>query len=136
MQSISPNHNWENGVKQIRLLKKIRHKSCNFCQLLRTKTLASGSKCIKHYFCYFYHCLPYVSWINAICLTYNVFLKCSWCLVWIYCAPLSYILNQRSLIRNIIITQVIGIAMAFYPASIFTNLLLAHKEGNWVKAQR
>ena len=50
MQSISPNYNWENGVKQIRLMKKIRHKSCILCQLLRTKTLASGPKCIKHFF--------------------------------------------------------------------------------------
>ena len=50
MQSISPNYSWENGVKQIRLLKKTCHKSCILCQLLRTKTLASGSKCIKHFF--------------------------------------------------------------------------------------
>ena len=49
MQSISPNYNWENGVKQIRLLKTICHKSCILCQLLRRKTLASGYKCIKYF---------------------------------------------------------------------------------------
>ena len=60
-QSISPYYNWENGAKQIRLLKnichkscillkKICHKSCILCQLLREKTLASRSKCIKHFF--------------------------------------------------------------------------------------
>ena len=48
-QSISPNYNWENGVKQIRSPKKIGHKSCILCQLLRTKTLTLGSKCIKHF---------------------------------------------------------------------------------------
>ena len=86
MQSISPNYNWENGVKQIRLLKKICHKSCILCQLLRTKTLASGSKCIKHFF-YFYHYLPYICWVDVIYLTCLVFLKSPWWLVWIFCAP-------------------------------------------------
>ena len=59
MQSISPNYNWENWVKQIRLLKKIFCKSCILYQLLRTKTLALESKCIKYFF-YFYHSLPYI----------------------------------------------------------------------------
>ena len=86
MQSVSPNYNWENRVKQIRLLKKICHKSCILCQLLRTKTLASGSKCIKHFF-YFYHYLPYICWVDVIYLTCLVFLKSPWWLVWIFCAP-------------------------------------------------
>ena len=74
MQSVSPNYKWENGVKQIRLLKKICHKSCILCQLLRTKTLASGSKCIKYFF-YFYHYLPYICWADVIYFTCHVFLK-------------------------------------------------------------
>ena len=96
MQSISPNYNWENGVKQIILLKKICHKSCILCQLLRTKTLASGSKCIKHFF-YFYHYLPYICWVDVIYLTCLVFLKSPWWLVWIFCAPtpLTYKIKLR-----------------------------------------
>ena len=74
MQFISPNYNWENGVKQIRLLKKICHKSCILCQLLRTKTVASGSKCIKHFF-YFYRYSSYICWADVIYLTCHVFLK-------------------------------------------------------------
>ena len=44
-----------------RLLKNICHKvqSCILCQLLRTKSLASGSKCIKYFF--FFHYLPYLA---------------------------------------------------------------------------
>ena len=84
----SPSYNWENGVKQIRLLKKICHKSCILCQLLRTKTLASGSKCIKHFF-YFYHYLPYICWVDVIYLTCLAFLKSPWWLVWIFCTPTS-----------------------------------------------
>ena len=53
MHSISPNYNWENGVKEIRLLKKICCKGCILSQLLRTKTLALGPKCIKHFFLFF-----------------------------------------------------------------------------------
>ena len=74
MQSISPNYNRVNGVKQIRLLKKICHKSCILCQLLTTKTLASGSKCIEHFF-YFYHSLPYICWEDVIYFTCHVFLN-------------------------------------------------------------
>ena len=74
MQSIGANHNWENWVKQIRLLKKTCHKSCILCQLLRTKALASGSKYIKHFF-YFYYYLPYICWVDVIYLTSHVFLK-------------------------------------------------------------
>ena len=50
IQPISPNYNCENGVKQIKITEENFSKSCIFCQLLRTKTLASGSKCIKHFF--------------------------------------------------------------------------------------
>ena len=59
-QPISPNYNWENGVKQINITEENLSQSCILCQLLRTKTLASGSKCIKHFF-YFYTCLPYLA---------------------------------------------------------------------------
>ena len=86
MQPISPNYNWENGVKQIKITEENLSQSCILCQLLRTKTLASGSKCIKHFF-YFYHYLPYICWVDVIYLTCFVFLKSPWWLVWILCAP-------------------------------------------------
>ena len=38
------------GFKQIKITEENFSKSCILCQLLRTKTLASGSKCIKHFF--------------------------------------------------------------------------------------
>ena len=85
MQPISPNYNWENGVKQIKITEENLSQSCILCQLLRTKTLASGSKCIKHFF-YFYHYLPYICWVDVIYLTCLVFLKSPWWLVWIFCA--------------------------------------------------
>ena len=47
---ITPNYNWENGVKQIKITEENLSQSCILCQLLRTKTLTSGSKCIKHFF--------------------------------------------------------------------------------------
>ena len=50
MQPISPNYNWENGVKQIKITEENLSQSCILCQLLGTKTLVSGSKCIKHFF--------------------------------------------------------------------------------------
>ena len=87
MQPISPNYNWENGVKQIKITEENLSQSCILCQLLRTKTLASGSKCIKHFF-YFYHYLPYICWVDVIYLTCLVFLKSPWWLVWIFCAPM------------------------------------------------
>ena len=106
MQSISPNYNWENGVKQIRLLKKICHKSCILCQLLtlaidtRLKTLASGSKCIKHFF-YFYHYLPYICWVDVIYLTCHVFLKFPQWLVWIFlCFNPFNLKNERKKILH------------------------------------
>ena len=48
MQFISPNYNWENGVKQIKITEENLSQSCIFYHLLRTKTLVSGWKCIKH----------------------------------------------------------------------------------------
>ena len=50
MQPISPNYNWEKGVKQIKITEENLSKSCILYQLLRKKTLVSGSKCIKHFF--------------------------------------------------------------------------------------
>ena len=47
MQPVSLNFNWENGVIQIKITEENLSQSCILCQLLRTKTLASGSKCIK-----------------------------------------------------------------------------------------
>ena len=49
MQTISSNYNWENGVKQIKITEE-NYWSCILYQLLRTKTLASGLKWIKHLF--------------------------------------------------------------------------------------
>ena len=49
MQPISPNYNWENGVKQIKITEENLSQNYILCQLLRTKTLALGSKCIKHF---------------------------------------------------------------------------------------
>ena len=39
-----------NGVKQIKITEENLSQSCILRQLLRTKTLASWSKCIKHFF--------------------------------------------------------------------------------------
>ena len=51
MQAVSSNYNWENGVKQIKISEENLLKSCILLyQLLRTKTLVSGSKWIKHCF--------------------------------------------------------------------------------------
>ena len=89
MQPISPNNNWENGVKQIEITEENLSQSIILCQLRRTNTLASGSKCIKNIFFYFYHYLPYICWVDVIYLTCLVFLKSPWWLVWIFCAPTS-----------------------------------------------
>ena len=70
----------------IKITEKDLSQSCILCQLLRTKTLASGSKYIKH-FC-FYHYLSYIWWVDVIYLTCLVFLKSPWFLVWIFCAPI------------------------------------------------
>ena len=76
MQSISPNCNWENGVKQIRLLKKICHKGCILFQLLRTKTLASGSKCIRHFFIFATICIISAEWMWWISLMASLGILC------------------------------------------------------------
>ena len=44
--------------------------------------------------------------------------------------------NCFSSIGNITMIQVIGIPMGSEPAPFFANLFLAHKEADWVKAQR
>ena len=49
MQPVSSNYNWENKVKQIKITEENLSQSCIFCQLLRTKTLASWWKFIKHF---------------------------------------------------------------------------------------
>ena len=46
-QFISPNYNWENGVKQIQITENNLSQPCIFCKILKTKTLASETKCIK-----------------------------------------------------------------------------------------
>ena len=84
MQPISANYNWENGVKQIKITEENLSRSYILCQSLRIKTLASGSKCIKHFF---YHYLPYICWGDVIYLTCLVFLKSAWLLAWIISAP-------------------------------------------------
>ena len=88
IQSFSPNYNWENGVKQIKITDKNLSQSCILCELLRTKTLALGSKCMKHffYFCRYFSCFRWVDewmWFYLTCL---VFLKSPWWLVSIFCA--------------------------------------------------
>ena len=50
MKPISPNYNWENGVKQIKIIDENLSQSYILCQLLRKKTLASRPKCIKQFF--------------------------------------------------------------------------------------
>ena len=75
-----------NGVKKIKITEENLSQICILCQLLRTKTLASGSKCIKHFFC-FYHYLSYICWVYVVYLTRIVFLKYPGWLVWIFCAP-------------------------------------------------
>ena len=73
MQPISPNYNWENGVKQIKITEENLSQSCILCQLLRTKTLVLGSKCIKHFFLIFTTiCLISAEWMwlfNMSCLS-------------------------------------------------------------------
>ena len=77
MQPISPNYNWENGVKQIKITEENLSQSCILCQLLRTKTLASGSKCMKHFFLFLPLFALYLlrGLVDVIYLTCLVFLK-------------------------------------------------------------
>ena len=65
MQPISSNYNWENEVQQIKITEENLSQSCILCQLLRTKTLASGTLYIKYFF-YFYHYLPYICSVDVI----------------------------------------------------------------------
>ena len=50
-------HHWENGVKQIKINEENLSQTCILCQLLRTKTLASESKYIQHFFIFTTICL-------------------------------------------------------------------------------
>ena len=80
MQPITPNYNWENGNKQIKINEENLSQSCILCQLLRTNTLASGSKCIQHFF-YFYHYLFYICRVDVIyliCLVLTTTLDILW----------------------------------------------------------
>ena len=90
MQPISPNYNWKNGVKQIKITEENLSQSCTFCQLLRTKTLASRSKCIKHFFLFLPLFALYLlsGWANVI------HLKSTWWLVWIF-IPLTWKIKLR-----------------------------------------
>ena len=63
-QLISPNYNWKNAVKQIKIIEENLSQSCILCQLLRAKILASGSKCIKHFFIF-----TTISFISAECMS-------------------------------------------------------------------
>ena len=84
MKPFSPNYSWENGIKQIKITEENLSQSCILCQLLKTKTLASG---FRQTFFYFYHYLHYIYWVNVIYLKCLVFLKSPWWLVWIFWAP-------------------------------------------------
>ena len=86
MQPISPNYNWENGVKKIKITEENLSQSCILCQLLRAKTIYQGQN-ESNIFFNFYHYLPYICWVDVIYLTCLVFLKSPWWLVWVFCAP-------------------------------------------------
>ena len=98
----------ENGVKQIKITEENLSQSYILCQLLRIKTIVSGSKCIKHFFLFLplfplylsaewpinvsLKYMPKSSWPINICLKYSMITltKTLW--------PLpSYVLNVRSL---------------------------------------
>ena len=101
MQPISPNYNWESRAKQIKITEENLSQSCILCQLLRTKTLASGSKCIKHFILFLPLFALYLlsGWVDVIYLRCLVFLKFPWWLVWIVCAPT--LLNLKNKITKI-----------------------------------
>ena len=88
LQHISPNCNWENEVKQIKITEENLSQRCIFCQLL--KHLASGSKCIKHFSLFLPPLALYLlsGWVDVIYLTCHVFFKSPWWLDWIFCAPI------------------------------------------------
>ena len=76
------------GLKKIKITAENLSKSCILCQLLSTKTLDSGSKCIKHFFLF----LPlFALYLLSGCVLFNM--SCLswiyWYLVWIFCAPTS-----------------------------------------------
>ena len=103
MQAISPNFNWENGVKQVKITEENSSKSCILCQLLRAKTLVSGSNKKM-----FITILPDICWVDVIYLICLVFLKSPWWLVWIFCAPTPLtIVYRNTLLGNTIIIFVI-----------------------------
>ena len=87
MQPISPNYNWENWVKQIKITEENLSQSFILCQLLRTKTLASGSKCIKHFLLFLPLFALYLLSGCDLFMTCLLFLKSPWWLVGIFCAP-------------------------------------------------
>ena len=98
MQNIIQEYNWENGVKQIKVTEENLSQSCIFCQLLRTKTLALTSKCIKHFFKKIFTtiCLILLSgWLDVIYLYCLFFLKSPWWLVWMFCAPIPLTLKTK-----------------------------------------
>ena len=115
MQPISPNYNWENGVKQIKITEENLSQICILCDcnwtrtpshLVRKQSLNHLAELAKlfvsiamakdpsimlkmhqtFFFC-FYHCLPYICWLDVIYLTCLAFLKSPWLLVWIFCPP-------------------------------------------------
>ena len=65
MQFISPTYSWENRVKQIKITEENLSQSSILYQLLRTKTIASGSKCIKHFFIFITIYLISAEWMSG-----------------------------------------------------------------------
>ena len=86
IQPITPNYNWENGVKQIKITEENLSQSCILYQLLGTKTLASMH---QTFFLFLKIFALYIlsGWVDVIYLTCLVFLKSPWWLVWMFCAP-------------------------------------------------
>ena len=73
MQPISPNDNWESGFKQVKVTEENLSQCSILCHLPRIKILASGLKCIKHFFLIFTTiCLISAEWMwlfNMSCLS-------------------------------------------------------------------
>ena len=70
MQPISLNYNWEDGVKQIQITEENLSEKCILCQFVRTKALASGLKCMEHFFFSLFYfsttiCLISVEWMGG-----------------------------------------------------------------------
>ena len=98
--------------------KKNCHKVVSFAQLLRTKILAAGSKCIKFFFLRgegdFYHHFMYTCWVDVIsltCLTFKISLIAS-----------LDILFSDSLILQIKITKGEHKNIFCGPSKIFKNI--------------